>query len=196
MKKLMYMALAMAAPLALAQSSSVPSMAPAPPALHLTLPGFADGGRIPNRYTCMAGPSVVSPEMHWSAGPAGTLSYVLVFHDLDPHPGHGLLDNPHWVLWNIPANSTGLAEGVPAGASLADGMHQMQRARTIPGSFYSYYGPCALDGPDHHYVFELYALDTQLHLADDATRAEILKAADGHILAAGAWFGYFHQTRH
>jgi Raf kinase inhibitor-like YbhB/YbcL family protein len=174
------------------QGAPVTPTAPASPMV-LTLPGFADGGMIPSRNTCIAGPAVVSPEIRWSNVPAGTQSFVLIFHDLEPHPAKGIIDNSHWVLWNIPGTSTGVAEGVPAGATLPDGTHQMKRARTIPGSVYSYYGPCAPKGPSHHYVFELYALDSKLDLPDDATRADIVKASDGHILAAAGWFGLFHQ---
>jgi Raf kinase inhibitor-like YbhB/YbcL family protein len=159
----------------------------------MTLPGFADGSTIPTKYTCVAGAAVVSPEVRWSNAPAGTQSFVLVFHDLEPRPMKGVMDNSHWVLWNIPATSTGLPEGVAAGAALPDGTHQMKRPRTIPGSVYSYYGPCAPKGPNHHYVFELYALDSTLNLPEDATRAEIVKASDGHVLAAAGWFGMFHQ---
>jgi Raf kinase inhibitor-like YbhB/YbcL family protein len=174
------------------QSGSPVATAPATP-LIMTLPGFADGSRIPDKYTCLALPNVVSPEIRWKQAPVDTKSFVLVFHDIEPRPGKGILDNSHWVLWNIPGTSTGLPEGVPAGATLPDNTHQMKRPRTIPGSFYSYYGPCAAPGPNHHYVWELYALDTMLTLPDDATRTDILKAADGHILDASGWFGFFHQ---
>ena len=176
-----------------AQQSGTPTVAPPATPMVMTLPGFADGSRIPDKYTCQAAPGVVSPEIRWSDVPAGTQSFVLLFHDLEPRPGKGIMDNSHWVLWNIPGKSTGLAEGIPAGSALPDGTHQMKRPRTIPGSFYSYYGPCAPPGPNHHYVWELYALDTVLTLPEDATRAEIMKATDGHVLAASAWFGYFHR---
>jgi Raf kinase inhibitor-like YbhB/YbcL family protein len=185
--------LAVAASTSTAQQSAAPPAHVATPPLKLTLPGFADGGRIPNRYTCVAGPAVVSPEIHWDHSPQGTQSFVLLFHDLEPRPANGLMDNSHWLLWNIPGTSTGLPEGIPAGTTLPDGTHQMKRPRTIPGSFFSYYGPCAPQGPDHHYVIELYALGTKLNLPDDASRADIMKAADGHILAASAWFGLFHK---
>lgn len=172
-----------------ASASSASSAVP----LAVTVRGFADGGRIPDRYTCLAGASVVSPDIQWSHAPAATQSFVLVFHDLEPRPAKGLMDNSHWVLWNIPGTSTELPEGVPAGSTLPDGAHQMKRLRSTPGSPYSYYGPCAPPGPNHHYVFELYALDTMLTLPEDASRADILKAADGHILAASAWIGTFHR---
>jgi Raf kinase inhibitor-like YbhB/YbcL family protein len=178
-----------------AQQSGISAAAqPAPPPLAISLPGFADGSKIPNKYTCSAGAAVVSPEIRWSQTPAGTQSFALIFHDLEPHPAKGILDNTHWVLWNIPGTSTGLPEGVPAGSTLPDGTHQMKRLRTNPpGSPFSYYGPCAPPGPSHHYVWELYALDTKLSLPDDATRGEILKAVDGHILGASSWVGYFSR---
>jgi Raf kinase inhibitor-like YbhB/YbcL family protein len=176
-----------------AQQSGQSQAAPLAAPFVMTLPGFSDGNKIPDEYTCLAAPSVVSPEIRWSNVPAGTQSFVLVFHDLEPRPGKGIMDNSHWVLWNIPGNSTGLAEGVPAGSTLTNGTHQMKRPRTNADSPYSYYGPCAPAGPNHHYVFEIYALDTMLNLPEDVLRADILKAADGHILAASAWFGYFHR---
>jgi Raf kinase inhibitor-like YbhB/YbcL family protein len=190
--QLMFMSSVFAVVSCVAQQGAGPPLPPPANPLVVTLPGFADGGRIPDKFTCIAGPKVVSPEIRWKQVPTGTQSFVVVFHDLEPRPMKGVLDNPHWVLWNIPGTSTGLPEGVPAG-TLPDGTHQMKRARTIPGSLYSYYGPCAGPGPNHHYVWELYALDTKLDLPEDATRTDILKAVDGHILEASGWFGYFHR---
>jgi Raf kinase inhibitor-like YbhB/YbcL family protein len=180
-----------------AQQSGAPTTkqaaTPLPP-LIMQLPGFADGSKIPAKYTCSADSAVVSPEIRWSQVPVGTQSFALVFHDLEPHPAKGIMDNTHWVLWNIPSTSTGLPEGVPAGSALPDGTHQLKRPRTVPpGSPFSYYGPCAPQGPDHHYVWELYALDTKLDLPDDAARIDVLKAIDGHILGASTWVGYFHR---
>jgi len=186
----------MAASLSSAQQAATPPVAPATPAaapFTMTIPGFPDGGRIADKYTCLAAPAVVSPEIQWSNVPAGTSSFMLVFHDLEPRPAKGITDNSHWILWNIPGNSTSLAEGMPAGATLPNGTHQMKRPRTNGASPYSYYGPCAPSGPSHHYVLEILALDTTLNLPDDAPRADILKAADGHVLGASAWVGYFHR---
>jgi Raf kinase inhibitor-like YbhB/YbcL family protein len=172
-----------------------PPASTAPPAtpLVITLPGLADGGRIPDKYTCLAAPNYVSPEIRWKQAPTGTRSFVLIFHDIEPRPNKGIFDNPHWILWNIHGTATSLPEGIPAGAKLADGTHQMKRPRTNYGTDYSYYPPCAPPGPNHHYVWELYALDTVLDLPDDASRADILKAADGHVLGASGYYGYFHR---
>jgi Raf kinase inhibitor-like YbhB/YbcL family protein len=174
-----------------AQQGGTPA---AVPPLAISLPGFADGSTVPKKYTCSAGPAMVSPEIRWSHAPGGTQSFVLVLHDLEPHPAKGIMDNLHWILWNIPGTSMGLPEGVPAASVLPDGTHQMSRPRKVPpGSPFSYYGPCAPAGPDHHYVWELYALDTKLNLPEDATRADLMKSIDGHILGASSWVGYFHQ---
>jgi Raf kinase inhibitor-like YbhB/YbcL family protein len=192
---LMFGASMLAAFTCTAQQSGTPAAAqPAPPPLAIALPGFEDGSKVPIKYTCSAGAAVVSPEIRWSQVPAGTQSFALIFHDLEPHPAKGITDNTHWVLWNIPGTSTGLPEGVPAGSTLPDGTRQMKRPRTVPpGSPFSYYGPCAPPGPSHHYVWELYALDTKLDLSEDATRVDVLKAIDGHILGASSWIGYFHK---
>ena len=176
-----------------AQQNGKPPVASTAPPMVMTIPGFADGSKVPEKYSCTASPAAVSPEIRWSNVPAGTLSFVLVLHDLEPHPAKGIMDNTHWVLWNIPGDSVGLAEGIPAAVTLPNGTHQLKRPRANGPSAYSYYGPCAPPGPDHHYVWELYALDTMLNLPDDATRADVIKATDGHILAASSWIGYFHR---
>ena len=56
-----------------------------------------------------------------------------------------------------------------------------------------YFGPCAPPGPNHHYTFELYALDSKLDLGPDATRADAMRAMDGHILAAAEYIALFHR---
>ena len=55
-----------------------------PPMIHIQVADFPDGGRIPNKYTCAAGPASPSPAMTWSGAPANTQSYVLIMHDPDP----------------------------------------------------------------------------------------------------------------
>ena len=48
-------------------------------------------------------------------------------------------------------------------------------------------------GPHHHYTFELFALDTKLDLGADATRADVLKAMQGHIVQKAVLVGRFHR---
>src|SRR3954469_6305731 len=80
---------------------------------------FTDGGDIPAKFDGNMG---VSPELTWAAPPAGTMSFVLIMHDLDAQTGNGIgSDITHWVIWNIPGTATKLAENVAAGATLPDG---------------------------------------------------------------------------
>lgn len=174
-----------AAPAAPAQQGRAPQ---APPLL-MTLPGFADGSTVPMKYTCSAQPQAVSPEIRWSQAPTGTQSFVMLLHDPEPHPQRGINDVTHWMIWNIPGTATGLPESVPAGATLPDGSHQVVGIR---GST-SYFGPCAPPGPNHHYTWELLALDTKLDLPETATRDDVMKAANGHVLGAAVWIGLFHR---
>ena len=169
------------------------------PPLTLTTPAFSDGGTIPVKYSCAATTPPpggrlhvslgVSPELHWSNVPTGTASFVLILHDGDAHIAKAYDDIPHWVIFNIPGDATFLAEGVRPDAPMADGTVQgsnmMGRA--------AYQGPCAPPGAAHHYVFELYALDKKLDLPNGASRAEIEKAIDGHVLSGTIYVGLFKR---
>src|SRR5436305_1325726 len=124
-------------------------------AMTLQSSAFADGGPIPIKHT-QAGEEA-SPALAWSNAPEGVASYVLIVHDVDAAIGAGTDDILHWMLWNIPPAVTSLSERVPRGAQLPDGTRQI--SATGP----NYRGPGALSmGPTHHYVFELFALDTML----------------------------------
>ena len=161
---------------------------PQAPPLLMTIPGFADGSTVPVKFTCSAQPAAVSPEVQWSQVPPGTQSFMLLLHDPEPRPAKGLTDITHWLIWNVPGTAKGLPEGVPAG-TLPVGSHQLKGNR--PAGMYN--GPCAPPGPNHHYTWELYALDTKLDLPEEATRADVMKAADGHILGAAIWIGLYHR---
>jgi Raf kinase inhibitor-like YbhB/YbcL family protein len=162
---------------------------PARPGLTLTSPAFEDGGIIPNKYT-QSDPSPVSPKLDWTNVPAGVVSFALIMHDPDTAPNKKSEDILHWMAFNIPGTATGLPEGVPANATLPDGTVQAKSFRGAVG----YMGPGAgAAGPYHKYTLELYALDTKLNLGPDATRAEVLKAMDGHVLAKAALVGRFHR---
>jgi Raf kinase inhibitor-like YbhB/YbcL family protein len=161
---------------------------PPPPAMRLTSPSFADGSVIPDKYT-QAGESV-SPELEWSNVPPGTVSFVLLFHDPDVAIGRKLEDVTHWITWNIPGNVTKLDEGVKAEATMPDGMIQGKNR----GGRVGYMGPGAgAAGPEHHYTFELFALDTKLDLGPDASREDVMKAMDGHIIGKAVYEGRFHR---
>jgi Raf kinase inhibitor-like YbhB/YbcL family protein len=162
---------------------------PAMPGLTLTSPDFTDGGVIPDKYT-QAAKDPVSPKLDWTNVPAGTQSFVLILHDPDTALQKKVDDVLHWMIFNIPGNATGLPGGVSADAKLPDGTIQAKNLRGAVG----FMGPGAgAAGPYHHYTFELFALDTKLDLGPDATRADVLKAIDGHILGKAVLEGRFHR---
>ncbi len=163
---------------------------PPPPAMRLTSTSFADGSVIPDKYTQQAGPDAVSPELSWTDVPPGTQSFVLLFHDPDVALQKKTTDVTHWIAWNIPASTTKLPEGVKPEATSSDGMIQGKNTRGAAG----YMGPGApATAPEHHYTFELFALDTKLDLGPDATREQVMNAIDGHILGKAVYEGRFHR---
>ena len=162
---------------------------PPRPGLTLTTSAFSDGGEIPARFT-QSDPNAVSPKLEWTNVPAGTVTFALILHDPDVALQKKTDDVLHWMIFNIPGTAHELAEGVPANATLSDGTIQAKNLRGGVG----YMGPGApAAGPHHHYSFELFALDTKLDLGPDATRADVLKAIDGHILGKGVLVGRFHR---
>ncbi len=171
---------------------------PAAPPMTMTIAGWADGGDIPVKFS-QAAPGVApgegtSPAIAWANAPAGTQSFVLNMHDMDVARNKTSDDQAHWVVWNIPPTSTGLAEGVPKGPTLADGSHQISATGQM------YRGPGApANGPRHHYVFELFAVDTKIDVqpGTDAfdTRANVMKAMQGHILAKAVYGGLFRRPQ-
>ena len=171
---------------------------PAAPPMTMTVAGFSDGGPIPVKFT-QAAPGVatgegLSPAITWTNTPAGTQSFVLNMHDMEVVRNKTSDDQAHWVVWNIPAASTGLPEGVPKGSQLADGSYQISATGTM------YRGPgAAATGPLHHYVFEIYALDIKLDVQPTAdafeTRTNVLKAMQGHILGKAVYGGLFKRPQ-
>jgi Raf kinase inhibitor-like YbhB/YbcL family protein len=158
-----------------------------PPMLHIKVAAFTDGANIPEKYTCAAGPNSPSPAISWSGAPAGTESFVLILHDPDPVIGHSVTDVLHWAIFDIPGTAKGLPEGVKLGDQ-ADGAKQI---KDIAGRL-GYLGPCPPPGHgDHHYTFELYALDQKLNLPDSASREELFNAMNGKVLSKGVYIGMF-----
>jgi hypothetical protein len=177
-----------AATTAMAQT---PPAAPAtrPPPLVLTSPAYADGGVLPDKYTQKAPQPSPSIPFAWTGTPAGTQSFVLMLHDLDVVTNKTMADSLHWLAWNIPATATSLPEGVPNVATLPDGTVQITHRGTI-----GFVGP-GWPGPTsyHHYVAELFALDTKLPQPTTASRDDVMAAMNGHILGRAAYEGRFHR---
>ncbi len=164
--------------------------APKGPGLTLTSPDLVDGDVIPDKFTQKAGPAAASPKLEWTNVPMGVVTFALLFHDPDGAPQKKVEDVTHWMMFNIPGDAKELAAGMSADAKLADGAIQIKNTRGAVG----FMGPGApAPGPYHHYTFELFALDTKLDLGPDATRADVMKAMDGHVIAKGVLEGRFHQ---
>ena len=162
---------------------------PAGPPLRLTVAGISDGGDIPTRFSCAAdGGKFVSPAVSWTNAPAGTQSFILLFHDTDVHPGKKLDDVTHWLIFNIPGTSTGLPENVTQDSPASVGV-QGANIRNQP----AYFGPCPPPGAPHHYIFELLALDSKLDLQANATRDDVMKAAEAHIIGSAGYETLFHR---
>jgi len=171
---------------------------PAAPAMTLTVTGFPDGGQIPVKFSQaaegVAPGEGLSPAIAWTNTPAGTQSFVLNMHDEDVARNRGTEDQAHWVVWNIPPTATGLPEGVPKGSERPDGSFQISATGPM------YRGPGAgANGPMHHYMFEIYALDTKLDVKPTAdafeTRANVMKAMQGHVLGKAVYGGLFKRPQ-
>lgn len=163
----------------------------------LTSSAFADGAQIPTKYTAAyTTPSGdrVSPQLNWSNVPQNTASFVLHMHDIDAAINHTTEDSLHWL--NIPASAKGLPEGVSQGAQLKDGSHQVSSKTQFDQRGYGYRAPgAAANGPMHHYVFELFALNSKVDVmpSDDAfeVRRKVMAAIQGHILAKAVYMGFY-----
>ena len=164
-----------------------------PPPFTVMSTSMADGSFLAVKYTCTAGPAAVSPDLHWMNPPRDTASFVLIAHDMEPRPRKGIDDILHWMVWNIAPTATQLPEAVPTNTQqLPDGSVQTN-GNPGQGGNVGYRPPCPPAGPSHHYAFELFSIDQKLDLPDTATRADVMKAIDGHILAHAALIVPYHQ---
>lgn len=150
------------------------------PPLLMQTDAFPDGGIVPQKY---AGRGGIQPGFKFSGAPEGTVSYAIIFHDIDVALQGNTGDVLHWIAWNIPAAAGGIPEGkLPEGAV---------QGANITGQN-AYFGPGAPAGPRyHHYVFELYALNAMLDLPATAGRDELLKAMAGKVTAKSAYVGRY-----
>jgi len=138
---------------------------------------FSEGSTIPEKYTC-EGPDV-SPPLSWSGVPEEAQSLVLIADDPDAPAGTWV----HWVIFNIPPDTGEFPEGVTDLGT--EGKNDFNRT--------GYGGPCPPPGNAHRYFFKLYALDTTLDLSPRATKQDLVKAMEGHVLAQGQLMGKFSR---
>jgi Raf kinase inhibitor-like YbhB/YbcL family protein len=148
--------------------------------MQVTSNAFHEGGTIPQKYT--ADGKDVSPPLKWSGAPAGTKSFALICDDPDAPRGTWM----HWLVYNLPADHTELAEAIPTHDTLPNGAHQGKNSFNKIG----YGGPSPPEGT-HRYFFKIYALDAQLNLPAGANKQQLEKAMEGHVLARGELMGKY-----
>lgn len=155
-------------------------------ALTLTSSAFEHDGTIPAKYTC-DGDRTINPPFAFSGVPQGTASLVLTMDDPDvPKVRHasGVFD--HWVVFNMPADTTGISEGGPMpGIAGANGAGAL-----------AYTGPCPppeYEPSEHRYIFKLYALSAPLTLATGATKAEVLAALQSVLIEETELIGRYSR---
>ena len=188
-----------------------------------TSPVFNEKRRIPKKATCIGGKvdrsgqsdkagemfargnltgsdaQNLSPPLDWTDVPEGTQSFALIVHSTESQAS----DEPwiHWLIWNLPADLTGVEEGILEDPTLENGARQGLNSVGVVG----YLGPCPPPLISRHasvpgggsnpkqeiekYNFEIYALDVVLDLAPGATRQQLIEAMEGHILGAGTLVG-------
>ncbi|MFH1662829.1 MAG: YbhB/YbcL family Raf kinase inhibitor-like protein [Chloroflexota bacterium] len=151
--------------------------------LSISSPAFSEGEKIPPEYTCEG--SGISPQLNWVGIPEGTKSLALIVDDPDA-PG-GVFT--HWVVFNIPPDSSGLSKAFPPTPVLPDGTLQGDSDFGRTG----YGGPCPPRGKPHRYRFNLYALDKKLDLSAGSSKNQVLNATRGHILAQGQLTGTYQR---
>ena len=155
--------------------------------LILTGGAFAAGAAIPARHSCDG--ADVSPALAWSGAPAGTAAWALIAEDPDAPGGSWV----HWVLFNLPAGTTALPEGVA----------KTERLEALGGALQGrndfrrigYGGPCPPPGRAHRYFFRLYALNAALPLQAGATRQEVERAMRGHVVGEATLMGTYARQR-
>ena len=158
-----------------------------PMAFSVTSPAFREGAAIPGKHTCDG--ADVSPPLAWSAAPAGTRAFALIVDDPDAPAGTWV----HWVLYNLPGTTLGLPENVTKTDQLPNlgGALQGRNDFRRPG----YGGPCPPPGPAHRYFFKLYALDTPLGLKAGASKPDVERAMQGHVLATAQFMGTYARAK-
>lgn len=151
--------------------------------MQLTSAAFKNNESIPPQYTCEG--KNISPPLAWTGAPPGTRSFVLIVDD--PDAPHGVWT--HWVVFDLPADATELAEDTPKSPSITGNAKQGTNDFKQVG----YGGPCPPPGKPHRYFFKLYALDTMLNLKPGSSKNQVEAALAQHVLARGQLVGTYQR---
>jgi Raf kinase inhibitor-like YbhB/YbcL family protein len=143
---------------------------------------FADGEGIPKRFTCEG--EDISPPLSWTEAPSGTKSVALLMDDLDAQ-------FTHWILYNLPSDRLDLNENILKQLTLS----AVSNAKQAENDFgkVGYGGPCPPPGAPHRYRFRLFALDIELTLPPDASRADFVDAVENHVIEEALLTGSFRR---
>ncbi len=170
----------------------LPTEDPSRMTIQLRSSAFDDGGMIPKIFTCDSSDS--SPPLAWSGVPPAAHSLAVIVDDPDAPMGTW----SHWVVFNLPPQVTALKQAVPPAQTIEPaflenlGSSSENRLAVVQGrndfGKNGYGGPCP-PSSTHRYFFRLYALDNELQLNSEATRADLLKQISRHILAEGRLVG-------
>jgi len=152
-------------------------------AFTLSSPAFAANAEIPKVHTCQGADR--SPALSWRDAPPATKAFALIVDDPDAPAGTWV----HWVLYDLPAGSWQLPEAVPATDTVAGGAAQgLNDFRKV-----GYGGPCPPAGKSHRYFFKLYALDASTKLPPRASKTDVLRAVEGHVIATAELVGTYRR---
>ena len=150
-------------------------------AMKLTTTDFTAGGAIPRAFTADGADG--SPALSFQDVPAGTRAFALIMDDPDAPVGLWV----HWVVYDLPGGSTGLAPNQPRSATLPGGARQGRNSWSRVG----WNGPDPPPGKVHRYFFKLYALSAPLGLDPGATAPKVEAAMKGRILAEATLMGTY-----
>lgn len=157
-------------------------MAFVPSKMQLTSSAFAPGGQIPTKHTGEG--ENVSPALAWQGAPEGTRAYALFCHDPDaPRIDPGSYGYVHWVVYNLPATTTSLAEGSREGTQGATDSGKAGYGGPMPPKGH---------GP-HHYYFWLVALDDDTQLEPGLTLWQLLERIEPHVIAMNRLIGRYQR---
>jgi Raf kinase inhibitor-like YbhB/YbcL family protein len=153
------------------------------PNMQVTSTAFEDGGIIPIKYTSHG--DNVQPAFTITGAPENAVSFAIIFHDIEVAIGGNTDDVTHWLAWNIP--SPNIPEGsLPAGSVQGNNIRGQ-------ASFMGSGAPYA--DRYHHYVFEFYALSANLDLPEGASRADLMAALQGKVVAKAAYVGRYANAQ-
>jgi hypothetical protein len=168
---------------AASDTAAAPAPSVPPSWMTLTSTAFESQGSIPKKHTCEG--ANVSPALAWTQVPGGTKSLALIVDDPDaPDPRAPKMTWVHWIVYNIPPDVTAIAEGDRKLGGAVQGYNDYRHKR--------YEGPCPPRGK-HRYFFKLYALDIIPRSLQDATKQDLERAMEGHILGKVELMGTYEK---